>query len=57
MKFVRSSDGPWGFFDPACSYVPGTDWTDQWFFKEHGYIFQLFRIAIFILLIGSLFFL
>lgn len=29
MKFVRSSDGPWGFFDPAGSYVPRADWTSQ----------------------------
>lgn len=39
MKFVRSSDGPWGFFDPAGSYVPGADWMSQWFSKGHSYIF------------------
>ncbi|KAF0851777.1 putative transmembrane protein [Spiroplasma poulsonii] len=39
MKFVRSSDGPWGFFDSAGSYVPGADWMSQWFSKGHSYIF------------------
>ncbi|UZQ30065.1 MAG: YwaF family protein [Spiroplasma phoeniceum] len=55
MQFVRSSNGPWGFFDPAGSYLPGADWTDQWFFKGHNYAFQLVGISIFVLIIGSLF--
>ncbi|AKM52784.1 TMEM164 family acyltransferase [Spiroplasma mirum] len=55
MRFIPSSKGPWGFFDPAGNYMPNAPWGEQWFVKGHSYVYQLIGVAIFLLLIGSLF--
>ncbi|AGM25448.1 TMEM164 family acyltransferase [Spiroplasma chrysopicola] len=55
IQFNPSGKGPWGFFDPAGSYQPSLGWQEQSAFKGQSYLFQLVGIAIFVLIVGSLF--